>query len=72
VRTLCRPFGTRVDCPLYPGLTPWANTFRPNGAAALTLSASLLFLEAVFTATQKTTSASVKGPAGAEPSKADS
>jgi hypothetical protein len=23
---LCRPYGARVVFPLYPGLTPWANT----------------------------------------------
>jgi alpha-glucuronidase len=28
-RTLCRPHGTRCNFPLHPGLTPWANTFRP-------------------------------------------
>jgi hypothetical protein len=32
---LCRPSGTRSDFPLYPGLTSWANIFRPSGAGIL-------------------------------------
>ena len=29
MRASCRPYGARSDFPLHPGLTPWANTFRP-------------------------------------------
>jgi hypothetical protein len=32
---LCRPSGTRFDFPPYPGLTSWANIFRPSGAGTL-------------------------------------
>ncbi len=28
---LCRPFGTRIYFPLYPGLTPWAMIVPPCG-----------------------------------------
>ena len=31
---VCRPSGTRVCLRAYPGLTPWANIFRPSGAGA--------------------------------------
>ena len=31
----CRPYGTRSDFLLYPGLTSWANLFRPSGAGKL-------------------------------------
>src|SRR5271167_1267249 len=32
---LCRPYGTRVQFPLYPALKRWAKIFRPSGAGLL-------------------------------------
>ncbi len=39
---LCRSFGTRSIFPLYPGLTSWANVFRPYGPVLRVTLADLL------------------------------
>ncbi len=39
---LCRPSGTRSIFALYPGLTSWANVFRPYGPVLWVTLADLL------------------------------
>jgi hypothetical protein len=34
---MCRPYGTPSRSPGFPGLTSWANIFRPSGAGSLAM-----------------------------------
>jgi hypothetical protein len=50
---LFRPSGTRSESPLYPGLTSWANIFRPSGAGNRADSLARLTHRLVLTHTLK-------------------
>lgn len=50
---LCRPSGTRSDFAPYPGLTSWANLFRPSGAAVFQFSSTCGNCRVILTRTLK-------------------